>query len=156
MQHESSQSDLAERDVPTRSRARFPGGAVEGAGAERVCVSVRVSVCRRSLCLSGTHTKPSSCRLPRSGLDISGYGSIAVLLLLSPLTDVGCSSAHRGDGGGGGIPIVLPLPGEMVIILSCNVLWSSVGILWKTETGAGVVVLGARVEAQVSMLASSH
>lgn len=89
MQHESSQSDLAERDVPTRSRARFPGGAVEGAGAERVCVSVRVSVCRRSLCLSGTRAqKPSSRRLPRSGLGISGYGSIAVLLLLSPLTDV--------------------------------------------------------------------
>lgn len=48
------------RDVPTRSRARFPGGAAEGAGAERVCLFVRVSVCRRrSLCLSGTQT-PSS------------------------------------------------------------------------------------------------
>lgn len=37
MQRESSQSDLAERDdVPTRNRgARFPGGAAEGAGAER-------------------------------------------------------------------------------------------------------------------------
>ncbi|CAJ1052832.1 RAC-gamma serine/threonine-protein kinase isoform X1 [Xyrichtys novacula] len=57
MQQESSQSDLAERDVPTRSRARFPGGAAEGAGAERVCLSVRPCVC-----LSGTQ-KPSSFRL---------------------------------------------------------------------------------------------
>lgn len=69
---------------------------------------------------------------------------------------VGCSSAHREEGGGGGIPIVLRLPGEIIITLSFNVLWVSVGIVWKTETGAGVVVLGARVGAQVSMLASCH
>lgn len=87
MQQESSQSDLAERDVPTRSRARFPGGAAEGAGAERVCLSVRVSVCRRSLCLSGTQL-PSSLRLPRSGHGISGYGSFAVRLPFSALRDV--------------------------------------------------------------------
>lgn len=39
-QQKSSQSELAERDEPTRSRARFPGGAAEGPGVERVCLCV--------------------------------------------------------------------------------------------------------------------
>lgn len=122
MQQESSQ---AERDVPTWSRARFPGGAAEGAGAERIYLSVRVSVCRRSLSSvwdTHTHTKPFFFRLPRSGLGISGYGYIAVLLLFSPLRDVTPLDApvpieEEGEEEEGGILVIIRLPGEIISLI---------------------------------------
>lgn len=122
MQQESSQSDQAERDVPSRSRARFPGGAAEGAGAEQICLSVRVSVCRRRSLSSvwDTHTKKSFFRLPRSGLGISGYGCIAVLLLFSPLRDVTPLDAPvpiEEEGEEGGILVILRLPGEIISLI---------------------------------------
>lgn len=74
-----------------------------------VCLSVCLSAAAVSVCLGHTHTqKPSSCRLPRSGHDISDYGSIAVLLLFSPLRDVTPLDApvpiEEGEAEGASLP----------------------------------------------------
>ncbi|KAM3624650.1 uncharacterized protein V6R79_026084 [Siganus canaliculatus] len=76
--------------------------------------SVCPCVCLPPQSLSVWDTKPSSFRLPKSGHGISGYGSIAVLLLFSPLRDVTPLDAPVPIEEGveeGGIPTILRLPG---------------------------------------------
>lgn len=104
---------------------RFPGGAAEGAGAERVCLSVRASVHRRrrrSLWLSGTHTTSCSFRLPPPGHRISVYGSIAALLF-PPVREVTPLDAPvpAEEGRQRGIPVLLRAPGEFMGIM-CHIV----------------------------------
>ena len=71
----------------------------------------------------------------------------------------------------GGIPAVLRLPGEIIVITCCNVLWGDAGIVCRERqrgreggsggggrrfggTGSGFVSSPERVGAEVSMLAS--
>ncbi|RVE76595.1 hypothetical protein OJAV_G00009940 [Oryzias javanicus] len=78
---------------------RFPGGAAEGAGAWRFCLSAR-------------DTKPASF-FPLSlgfGDSLADHGSIAVLR--SPLRDAGCYSNRVGGKREKGASLLSPrLPG---------------------------------------------
>ncbi|KAF1394564.1 hypothetical protein PFLUV_G00002350 [Perca fluviatilis] len=70
-------------------REQEPSGSV----CLSVCLSARRRRRRSLSSVWDTHKKTSFFRLPRSGLGISGYGCIAVLLLFSPLRDVTPSDA---------------------------------------------------------------
>lgn len=107
-----------------------------------VCLSVCLSAAAVSVCLGHTHTHTKTLVLSASTV-WTRHQRLWIHRCPPPVFTtegrypVGCSSAHRGGGGGGGIPTILRLPGEIIIILCHNVLWVEVGIVWREEAGVG-------------------